>query len=200
MKNKEKELLLLDYENHIMQYQRKIELLDKIILFYNDEEYISNSNIDDVKKDKVNVIDIYDDSQDINNNDNQDINNSYEIENIKEDLLPQDIKILYRKIMMITHPDKIKNKDEEKEYTYYYKKAIEAKNENNKSEIIFIAFKLNIDDVYKIDNENFGNIKYNIAKLNIDINNIENNPYWIWYYTNNEILKKLMEKQIRKYN
>jgi len=200
MKKIEKELLLLDLENGITQYERRLKILDNIIIFYVDEdttdEIKEESNIDSKSILDENLI------NDKNDIDSDEKELSLEIENKpkKEDLLPKDIKIIYRKIMMITHPDKTLKNNNRKEYSNFYKDAVNAKNNNDKAELIYIAYKLNIKDVFEINDEHFGNIKYKIAKLNMDTKNIENSPYWVWYYTDNESLKKIMKTQIKNYH
>ena len=212
MKKIEKELLLMDLENGIIQYERKIKILDNIIIYYNDE---------DIEDDNINKTDLQEDIQNPDNSENNTDDNSEsieddedveiesekveeekeEVESIKkEDLLPQDIKVIYRKIMMMTHPDKNKGKPHEKEYANIYKDAVKAKNENDKAEIIYIAYKLNIKEVFDLNEEHFGTIKYKIAKLNIDARSVENSPYWVWYYTDNESLRNVMKKHINKFN
>lgn len=211
MKKIEKQILLMDYENAINQYERRITLLDNIIVYYNEEEvnkhvYNDTDETNIVKRDN-DVEEFDDDNVDEKNkeqeNGNYENNEEQEVKEeetkVKEDLLPKEIKDLYRKIMMVTHPDKVKNKINQKEYEELYKKAVKAKSDNNKSEIIYIAYKLNIKEVFNIDSEHFGNIKYNIAKYNIDIKNIENSPYWVWYYTDNESLRKIINLQIKKF-
>lgn len=213
MKKIEKEIILMDYENSVNQYKKKIGLLDNIILYYNEEILSENQEvIEDNVFDEKNKID--DDVLNIEENENSketdteetkntddanDIDNNVEDVKKKEDLLPQDIKLLYRKIMMITHPDKIKNSLLLKEYDEYYKYAVEAKKNNNEQDIIYIAYKLNIKEVYDIDNEYFKKLKYNITKKNTDITRIENSPYWVWYYTDNNSLKNIMKNEIKKH-
>lgn len=214
MKKIEKEIILMDYENSVNQYKRKIGLLDNIILYYNEEILSENQEvIEDNVFDEKNKID--DDVLNIEENENSketdteetkntddanDIDNNVEDVKKKEDLLPQDIKLLYRKIMMITHPDKIKNSLLLKEYDEYYKYAVEAKKNNNELDIIYIAYKLNIKEVYNVDNEYFNKLKYNITKKNTDITRIENSPYWVWYYTDNNSLKNIMKNEIKKHS
>jgi len=116
----------------------------------------------------------------------------------KEDLLPQEIKTVYRKIMMKTHPDKTKGSPFEEEYEELYKKAVKAKNDNDKAEILYIAFKLNIKEVFDVDDEHFGNVRYKIKTLEMKSTQLDNNPFWVWYHTDNRALKNIMIQQITK--
>ena len=207
MKKIEKEIILMDYENSINNYKRKIGILDNIILYYNEENIFENQEknsdieLDENKIPNVNLniekqdfleTDIQEETENI-----EDDNNDIEETKKNEDLLSQNIKLLYRKIMMITHPDKIKNPILLKEYSDYYRYVVEAKKNNNELDIIYIAYKLNIEDVYSIDNEYFDRLKYNISKKNNDITRVENSPYWVWYYTDNNTLKNIMKIQIK---
>lgn len=207
MKKIEKEIILMDYENSINNYKRKIGILDNIILYYNEENIFENQEknsdieLDENKIPNVNLniekrdfleTDIQEETENI-----EDDNNDIEETKKNEDILSQNIKLLYRKIMMITHPDKIKNPILLKEYSDYYRYVVEAKKNNNELDIIYIAYKLNIEDVYSIDNEYFDRLKYNISKKNNDITRVENSPYWVWYYTDNNTLKNIMKIQIK---
>lgn len=206
MKKIEKEIILMDYENSINNYKRKIGILDNIILYYNEENISENKEKIDTKLDENKITDvnlnieksnfseadIQEETENI-----EDDNNDIEETKKNEDVLSQDIKLLYRKIMMITHPDKIKNSTLLKEYSDYYRYVVEAKKNNNELDIIYIAYKLNIEDVYSIDNEYFDRLKYNISKKNNDITRVENSPYWVWYYTDNNTLKNIMKIQIK---
>lgn len=206
MKKIEKEIILMDYENSINNYKRKLGILDNIILYYNEENISENKEKIDTKLDENKITDvnlnieksnfseadIQEETENI-----EDDNNDIEETKKNEDVLSQDIKLLYRKIMMITHPDKIKNPILLKEYSDYYRYVVEAKKNNNELDIIYIAYKLNIEDVYSIDNEYFDRLKYNISKKNNDITRVENSPYWVWYYTDNNTLKNIMKNQIK---
>lgn len=198
---------MLDLENVVSQYERRLKILDNIIVFYMEEDVLEineNDEIDD-------VVEIADDlSNNISKNSEYSEEEIKKTENdfeesiiknkkIKEDLLPQDIKSIYRKIVKLTHPDKNKNNPNIIMLGNIYKEAVNAKNNNDKAEILYIAYKLNIKEIFEINDEHFGNIRYKIAKLNMDSRNIENSPYWVWYYSDNESLKNIIKKQINNY-
>lgn len=206
MKKIEKQILLSDLELIKNEYLSKTNKLNMIISLYLDEKPdIAKKIVDDkVKKEEerindINKDDINNEIDDVNNNDNDNVNiDDIETENINKDNtnnLPQDIKTIYRKIVMITHPDKNKGNDLYKEY---YRKAVEAKNNNDKPELLFIAYKLNIDELYNMDEEHFGSIKRKIKEMEMISNNINYNSYWIWYHTDNQQLKRVMSSQISK--
>jgi hypothetical protein len=189
MKRIEKELLLSDFENVIIQYEKRLSLLNNIIIIYTDENKLKETLNDESINENENLNKEF--IGENNTNENSELI-------LKEDLIPKDIKVIYHKIMMMTHPDKTNGNNNSKEYNEIYKNAINAKNNNNKEELIYIAYKLNIKEIFEINDDYFNNIKYKIVKLNNDTKNIENNPYWVWYYTDNESLKKIMENQINK--
>jgi len=207
MKRIEKELLLLDLENANIQVERKYRKLDTIITYFLDEEDFNPINEEPKKKkeDKEeNENKEKDEEEDKGNEEDteEDKKVEEELEDLpiesKEDLLPQEIKGVYRKIMMKTHPDKTKGKPFEEEYEEYYKDAVKAKNENDKAEILYIAFKLNIKEVFDVDDEHFGNVRYKIKKLEMKSTQLDNNPFWVWYHTENKSLKNIMIQQISK--
>ena len=206
MKRIEKELLLLDLENANIQVERKYRKLDTIITYFLDEEDLESVKEEpkdkvepeeDIKEEKSDE-EIEDEKVDVD----EEIEEPKEIEDLprdsKEDLLPQEIKVVYRKIMMKTHPDKTKGKSYKEEYEEYYKEAVKAKNDNDKAQILYIAFKLDIKEVFDVDDEHFGNVKYKIKTLEMKSTSLDNNPFWVWYHTDNRQLKNIMIQQISK--
>ena len=207
MKRIEKELLLIDLENANLDVDRKYRKLDTIIVYYLDEqqpqlpkEEPQPKEDEEVKVDEE--INENDDSKENDEESKDETEEPKEIEDLeipsKEDLLPQEIKTVYRKIMMKTHPDKTKGKPFEEEYEEYYKDAVKAKNENDKAEILYIAFKLDIPEVFDVDEEHFGNVRYKIKTLEMKSTQLDNNPFWVWYHTDNKALKNIMIQQITK--
>lgn len=199
----ELEMLLFELDSmndNVERIKHKIEI---IISYYNDNNNNNNNIKDDFIDTPINNIDeividydkIKTDNSINNNNSNFD-NAIFEEKSVKENLLHEDIKMLYRKIVIMTHPDKIKDVSNKDKYIELYKKAVKAKEDNDKSTIIYIAFELGIYDVFNIDESHFGNIRYVTEKKRLELVQLENNPYWVWYYTKNKDLKKLMEKQI----
>lgn len=200
MKRLEKLILLKDLDYAKQEYVTKTDKLDMIISLYLDEEpdIVSDIIDDKVKKaeeeSEKNII------EEINSDDSieDEIDNEI-IEEINKDndiiSLPTDIKMLYRKIVMKTHPDKNKNNVD---YKDYYERTVEAKNKNDKAELVYIAYKLEIKELYDIDEEHFGSIKRKIKETEIVSNGINNNSFWVWYHTDNEQLKKVMAHQIGK--
>lgn len=211
MKKLQKKLLLLELDGIKSAYDSKIKMLDNIIMYYMDENIISNeTKVDttEITKHNKDIPDIIEDEEDdeyeeepINqNNDNND-NKQEQINNKPKDIiesLPSDIKNIYRKIMMITHPDKLNDNLNKDLYLDYYRKAVDAKNTNNKIEIIYIAYKLNIEDVFDIDLMYFNQLRYKIAQLNLESKGIERSPFWVWYHTDSEEMKNFMYDQIKK--
>jgi len=211
MKRLEKELLLLDLENANLDIERKHKKLDTIIVYFLDEEGDSFTPTPTPPEEAqpVNVDEKVSGTTSDENPENKEENKQKEepkieepledLENSpKEDLLPQEIKTVYRKIMMKTHPDKTKGKPFEEEYEEFYKRAVKAKNENDKAEILYIAYKLNVKEVFDVDDEHFGNVRYKIKTLEMKSTQMDNNPFWVWYHTDNVALKNIMTQQIAK--
>ena len=205
MKKIEKELLLLELENANLDIDRKLKKLDTIIVYYMDETHPTvNTPESEEKKDTQEKVDVDKEDKEDKEEQKEEENEEpkKEIEDLelspKEDLLPQEIKTVYRKIMMKTHPDKTKGSPFEEEYEEFYKKAVKAKNDNDKAEILFIAYKLNIKEIFDVDEEHFGNVKYKIKTLEMKSTQLDNNPFWVWYHTDNVALKNIMITQITK--
>jgi len=204
MKRIEKELLLLDLENANLDIERKYKKLDTIIVYFLDEEHPTTpapeppEDAEPVVVDEV-VSGTTSDEKDENKEEKEEPKEIKEIESApKEDLLPQEIKVVYRKIMMKTHPDKTKGSPFEEELEEFYKRAVKAKNENDKAEVLYIAYKLNIPEVFDVADEHFGNVRYKIKTLEMKSTQLDNNPFWIWYHTQNNELKNIMIQQITK--
>jgi hypothetical protein len=203
MKKIEKDLIFkdLDYINN--EYDIKVDKLKSIVnLFLDEEPEIAEENaieIDREQKEKIEKIE--NDEKEKERIENEPIIEEPIIEDIIEndtsvEELPTDIKTLYRKIVMITHPDKNKNKSNNEYYSSLYGKVIRAKDENDKAEIIYIAYKLKINEIYDIDDEHFQSIKNKIKEKEKTSSSINYNSFWIWYHTDNKELKKVMAGQI----
>ncbi len=209
MKRIEKELLLLDLENANITVERKYRKLDTIITYFLDEEDLEpieeESNVKEDKKEDKSEEPKEDEKVDVDEKETEEESEKTEESeedelprDSKEDLLPQEIKVVYRKIMMKTHPDKTKGKPYEEEYEEYYKDAVLAKNENDKAQILYIAYKLDVKEVFDVDDEHFGNVRYKIKTLEMKSTQLDNNPFWVWYHTENKSLKNIMIQQISK--
>lgn len=202
MKKIEKDLILkdLDYINN--EYDIKTQKLNSIVSLFMDEEpeVVQKSAEEDIKKAEENAENLQ------NEEDKKQSENPTEpieepiIEEIENDIvtidLPLDIKTLYRKIVMMIHPDKNKTNKNIELYSDLYKKVIKAKDENDKAEIIYIAYKLKIVEVYDIDDEHFGAVKKRIKEKELSSANLNYNSFWVWYHTADPTLKKIMVQQI----
>ena len=172
------------FENNIKEKNKK-DFEEKQKVYINIENNNDNDNDNDNEQSK--------------NNESENNENNIEMINKSDRLeLPDSIKSIYRKIVMITHPDK--NMNENNTYNDYYKKTIEAKNNNDISLILYIAYKLNLDDIYDIEEQYFNDIKIKINDLKTKSEGIDMNSFWIWYHTDNVKLKRIMVEQITKLN
>lgn len=170
MKKLEKNIILkdLDYINN--EISIKTEKLNTIISFFMEEECNLIEEHIKEKNDKE-----FQEQQRVIQDDNIDNEPISEDQNIIDDPisdtqyhldeLPNDIKIIYRKIVMLTHPDKNTNNNNLEICTNFYKRSIKAKNENDISELLYIAYKLNIVELYDINDEHFNNIKTKINDI-----------------------------------
>jgi len=206
MKKIEKQLLLNELEDANLNIERKYKKLDTIIVYFLDEEQPTipvSEPLEDVEEVIVDEV-VSGDTKETKTPETDDKEEIKEeiIDDLpiepKEDLLPQEIKTIYRKIMMKTHPDKTKGKPFEEEYQEYYKQAVQAKNDNDKADVLYIAYKLNIKEVFDVNEEHFGNVRYKIKTLEMKSTQLDNNPFWVWYHTDNDALKRIMIQQITK--
>lgn len=199
--------------------------LDKILLFKDLEESTNSFN---TKKEKLElIINLY--AEDFNitktepsNNesivdeeikDEPIINEPIKDEPIKDDIqeevieddiplieLPQSIKNIYHKIVKITHPDKIIDTNNFELYINYYKNVVNAKNTNNKYEILYIAYLLNIDELFNLPENDLGSIRRRLKEIEIETRTVENNIFWVYHYTDDLELKQYLFKKISKLN
>jgi uncharacterized protein YdaU (DUF1376 family) len=209
MKKIEKDLILkdLDYANN--EYVIKMEKLNAIVsLFMDEEPEISQKSAEEeIKKAEETAENIQKEEE---KKQEQSENPSEETqEEIHEEILetedtsptldlPPDVKTLYRKIVMMTHPDKNKTNRNVDVYGDFYRRVVKAKDENDKAEIIYIAYKLKLPEVYDISDEHFGSIRKKIKEKEITSNNVSYNSFWIWYHTDNPQLKQMMVYQINQ--
>lgn len=212
MKKLEIDLLLQDLEDTNIQLKKKLKKLDTIITLYLEDNADTVQPKEEPKEepkgsDSSNDSEINDEkSSEDNNSETPKTESEQNTENnIVDDLphkekidnLPNDIKTLYRKIMIKTHPDKNKGVDDEY-HSDLYKKAVTAKDENDKPTILLVAFELGLKEIYDIDEEHFGSIKKRIAEIDSKKKSMENSPFWIWYHSDNKHLRNVMISQITK--
>jgi len=102
-----------------------------------------------------------------------------EVEKVSEPISPK-LKKLYREIVKLTHPDKVKKK----KLNDIYIKATDFYNLNDKVGIYKICNELNID--YEIDSEDEEFISTKIISLKKRIGFLESTFTWKWYRTKSE--------------
>ena len=203
MKKIEKDLILkdLDYVNN--EYTIKLEKLNSIVSLFMDEEpeIAKEKNDEDFKQQEEKAQNIQNEEEQKQSGSTDNSQEEPKIEEIIEnDIatidLPPDIKTIYRKIVMITHPDKSRNNKNSDLYIDFYRRTVKAKDDNDKAEIIYIAYKLKLPEVYDIADEHFGAIKKKIKEKEMSSTNLNMNSFWIWYHTDNQALKRIMAGQI----
>lgn len=210
MKKAEKILLLKNLNIKNNELDVKNEQLKDIVNFFMDEEPdIIKSEIEDIKKEeKENIINENTDvsterveEQENNTQEEKEQSNENqindEINNTSIDL-PPDLKAIYRKIVMKTHPDKIKNLSNSEHYLELYKRAVIAKDRYDIAEIIYIGFNLKIEEVFNLGDEFFYMIKNKIKDLDNKSKMVEGNAFWLWFNTEDKAFKKSMVEHINK--
>ena len=102
------------------------------------------------------------------------------------------MKVLYRRITKITHPDKV----ESEFLTSYFKKASNAYSESNVAELFTIAATLNID-VSDLDADQIAiELEESILEKTISIRNMKGSLAWCWSQAKTEAEKELIKKQV----
>jgi len=177
-----------DYKSEMIKEadSQFLKSIDKILGF-NDE--LRSMYEKKIKKDDNTTKDVYnEESNDEESKDENMVEESYHREHNRSDK----IKSLYRKIVKITHPDKI----DHKEINDIYIEASIAYEENDIIGIYKICENLHIE--YEIDISDIELIKENIKILKERISFIENTHTWIWQNEDEKNKDKIILNYIRK--
>jgi len=124
------------------------------------------------------------------NNDKSELNN----------LITDDVKKLYRQIVTLTHPDKLKTEDltQIEESTELFNKATTAYNDGDLIELLKIANILKIND-FEINESHLDLLKNRLKKLQTYVDSQKNSPIYAWYtgddQAKNFILKNFMQNR-----
>ena len=106
----------------------------------------------------------------------------------------KDLKKLYRKIAITTHPDKTGSKD----CNDLFNKAARAYKSNDLAQLLDIAGSLNIE-IIELSRESLLLLEENIKTLTEDINILKDNTAWYWSNAKNEEEKEAILKFIYNY-
>lgn len=112
----------------------------------------------------------------------------------------EDIKKIFKKIALKTHPDRLRNmeQDEVEELTELYKEAADAASRSDGGELLLIASRLRIDIDIDFDKEvEWATEKIN--KLKAQIINITRTDAWLWFHSEGaqrEKIEKFVEEKI----
>jgi hypothetical protein len=196
MQNLELKILIFDIDilkNEISAKEQKIEYIKKLAFTKIEENYIpeikdennKNENNQNNKENKENKKDNNDKDKKINDEIEKNIN-----ENNNTSLF---IKKLFRKIVIKTHPDKIKDDELNKIYI----NAVQYYKDNNEVELVLIGNKLNIE-MNDIDNNLFKKFDEYKTKLKKKSLTLEYNDFYVWYTTDNPKLKEIMFNKLKK--
>lgn len=121
------------------------------------------------------------------------------------DQLPTKFKKLFRKIVSLTHPDKLKDEDEKTilELRTMYEMAVNASQDGEKGVLIIIAIELGIDVVDFKDEIEEINIACNKIKEQIDEFCKRSSYYWYNLKTDkekDEFMKKFIDSSLKHNN
>ena len=101
----------------------------------------------------------------------------------KEAFSNPEVKDLYKKIAISTHPDKLINLEEgdKEERTHLFKKAAQAKGSSNLNDLAEVAIELKIN-LNKLQFEHLELIEKQIEKKEAEADKMRQSCAWIWYY------------------
>ena len=104
--------------------------------------------------------------------------------------LSSDIKSVYRKIAVKTHPDKV---GADNESINLYQDATEAKKKSKIDKIISIAKDLRID-IYNFEYSEIKKIERSIKETEVKISEIMNSYPYVWFFSNLSKRQKIIQK------
>jgi len=153
---------------------------------------------DDIKKEKD--VDVNTESKDEPINESVENENDIiddEVDRMPKNELPSDIKNIFRKIVIMTHPDKLKHDDPNRANKIKMYLEVQKSAQANKiSNILLIAHKLGID--IDVDGDYSESLSIEIKNLELQLKNIEYTTSWVWYHTPNYQLKTIMIERLRE--
>jgi len=132
-----------------------------------------------------------------NQNNSESSNINPEEEHSLEDTSPKSetMKVLYRRITKITHPDKV----ESEFLTSCFKKASTAYAESDVAELFTIAATLNVD-VSDLDAEQIAlELEESILEKSNSIKNMKGSLAWAWANAETEEQKEFIKKQVQEH-
>jgi len=104
--------------------------------------------------------------------------------------LSSDIKSVYRKIAVKTHPDKV---GADNESINLYQDATEAKKKSKIDKIISIAKDLRID-IYNFEYSEIKKIERSIKETEVKISEIMNSYPYVWFFSNLSKRQKIIQR------
>lgn len=123
------------------------------------------------------------------------------IERLFEDDI--DIKLfkpLYRRIMILAHPDKLASISDENIVSHYSEicvKAVSAMESGSWYMLYDAALDIGIKNV-SVKNEHINLIKDDYEKIEEEINRIKNSVAWVWFHSENEQKDKYIKYYVKK--
>ena len=107
--------------------------------------------------------------------------------------LSSNVKSLYRKIAIKTHPDKITNTEDS---VKLYQDATEAKKENKLDKMVSIAKDLKID-IYNFDFADINSIELAISERESEIEKIRSSYPWVWFFSSSQKRSDIIARFIK---
>ena len=183
-------LFMTEVSSSISMQSETVEQGDRINNDVNNGDGVDEEPLNSANDEQVNNEQSDNEHEDTVNND---INNASD-----KDDLPKDIKLVYRKLVMITHPDKIKSDDPLKNEKIQVYLDIQKSDSLNAKiiNILYYANKYSID--IEVENDYSQLIDYHLKTIELKLKNIEYSTSWVWYHTTNKQLKTIMIERLRE--
>ena len=107
----------------------------------------------------------------------------------------KECNILFKRIAILTHPDKLGNnskieEEDKKKLEELYKQSNDASEEGDYDTLVKVAGKLGFDDV----TENEFYLEKSVSKLSDKIKHLQNTYAWVWYHETNTEKREQLKK------
>ena len=121
-----------------------------------------------------------------------------EVETFEDTVERKALKSLFRKIVKVSHPDRLKSdisESDKAEIVEHYENAVIALDTNDWAKMVIIAIKLGVE-LPEIAYEQIESIEESIKEMEADIERMTNSLAWKWYHAEEAERKKIVDNYI----